>query len=116
MHAQLNAVDSVDAPDGLDRWVPDDAEAFAISVTATVGPVGSTGGGDLYWFQVVGARWFLEHPGDKGYRWPRGYLILDRWDLSVLERVLNNLCLHANGPDWGAVTAKLSRYGLSELD
>ena len=40
---------------------------------------------------------------------PEGSRCLPRW-------VIEDLCARAEGPDWGAVAARLARYGLWEFE
>lgn len=115
MQGELRELVSLDAPDGLDQWQPDDASSFGILIDATVGPavsaVGWPGseGGDLFRVKVVGPEFFASDPPGKGYRWGHGYLVVDRWDFEMVKRVIADVCRRAEGDDWDAVARKLGR-------
>ena len=115
MRAQLRSLDSPDAMDGLDRWTPDDATDFSITLAAAIGPPDAPGSA-LFYFTVVGPEWFASNPPGKGFRWGRGLLVLDRWDFEVARRAIADLCLRAEGRDWETVAQRLNQYGLWEFD
>lgn len=115
MRAELRDLHSADVPAGLEAFTPPDARAFSVAVEATIGPAGSDGG-ELFQFEVVGPDWFGVNPPGKGFRWGRHFLILDRWDYSVLHRVIADLCRHSEGRDWAEVAGKIARYGLWEFE
>jgi hypothetical protein len=41
---------------------------------------------------------------------------MTRWDYSVLERALNDLCLHTEGADWPEIGRKLNCVGQWEFE
>jgi hypothetical protein len=115
VRAELRSLDSPDALDGLDRWLPSDPTDFSITLGAVIGPP-ATPGGDLFYFTVVGPDWFASNPPGKGFRWGRGLLVLDRWDYEVARRAIADLCLRAEGPDWETVAQRLNQHGWWEFD
>ena len=65
MRAELRSLDSVEAPDELESFQPDDPEAFSIAVGASIGPADGTGA-ELSYFNVCSPRWVEENPPPKG--------------------------------------------------
>jgi hypothetical protein len=60
-------------------------------------------------------RWIEANPPPKGFEFMHSYLVLSRWDSSLVERAISDLCLHTEGADWQEVAGKLSRYGSWEF-
>jgi Immunity protein 8 len=114
MHAELRALDSVDAPDGLAAFAPPDPERVAIAVGATIG-LPDVEGGDLFYFNVVTAAWLADNPPPKGFEFARN-LLVTRWDYETVRRAISDLCLRAEGRDWQEVATKLSRAAHWEFE
>jgi hypothetical protein len=115
MRAELRQLDSVDAPDGMDAFRPDDPRDFLLVVTAQIGPAGQEGG-DNFNFLVVGPHWFGANPPGKGFRWARHYIVVDVWDPKVVRRAIEDLCQRATGATWEEIASKLSRFGKWEFE
>jgi hypothetical protein len=117
MQADLKSLDSPDTPDGdLVSFRPDNAESFAILVTATVGPAGDVRGGDLFDFTVCTATWLISQPLPKGFAFQRHLLVLERWDAQLVERAIVDLCRRTVGESWHEIAQQLSRYGRWEFE
>jgi hypothetical protein len=101
--------------DDLQAFRPADAENFGLRVTAFVGP-NDQGGEEMFDFFVCTSRWIADHPPEKGFWFLRNTLLLTRWDYSVLDRALRDLCARAEGETWEEVGTKLSRYGRWERE
>jgi hypothetical protein len=114
VRAELRRLYSPDA-DPLPAFQPDDPECFGVFVQAFVGPQGGEGE-ESFGFMVCTARWLEGRSFEKGFAWGRHHLFLKRWDYSVLERVVRDLCTHAEGPDWESVAARVARYGHWEFE
>src|SRR5688500_4312698 len=110
MRAELRGFYSSHLPDpNVESFKPGDPENFSLEATAVVGP-NEQGGDDEFRLIVCSARWLAERPPEKGFWFLQGYLLLTRWDVTVLERAVSDLCLHSEGETWQEVTEKLSRY------
>ena len=115
MRAELRSLQSLEAPDGLDAWRPDDPSEFAILVEATIGPAGDKGG-EIFGFTVCTPGWVAAHPGAKGFELMHGYVVVPRWDLAVLRRAISDLCRNSEGASWTEVATRLSRFGSWEFE
>jgi hypothetical protein len=115
MRAQLRGLHSLDAPAGLETHTPTAERRFRVLIEAEIGPADSTGA-DVFSFLVVGPDWFADNPAEKGFRWGRHYLIVDRWDYEVARRAIDDLCAHTEGRDWGEVARKIASFGDWEFD
>lgn len=114
VRAQLRYLHSPDLPD-LEHGAPADPEDFCILVQAMVGPRGEEGE-ESFDFLVCTPRWLSAQAPPEGFLFGRHYLFLWRYDYKLLRRVIEDLCARAEGPDWGAVAARLARYGLWEFE
>jgi len=116
VRAQLKALDSADAPGGdIRAFEPEDAEDFRLAVTATIGPAGLEGE-ELFQFTVCSAARLARQPLPKGFAFQRHTLVLDKWDPSLIERAIGDLCLRTEGEEWHEIAVKLSRFGGWEFE
>lgn len=115
MRAELRGLDSADALDGVERFAPSDPDSFVLAVAAHVGPVGEEGD-ELFYFTICTPRWLLEHPAEKGFLFPRHYLLVNRWEYPVVLRAIRDVCHHAEGKTWDEVAKKVARYGHWEFE
>ena len=115
MRAELKRLDSADAPEGLASFRPADPRNFVLPVGAVIGPA-EMPSEELFYFTVCTAAWLRANPPEKGFTFLRHYVLLSRWDYSVLERAIGDLCRRTEGQDWAEVAAKLSRYGAWEFE
>ena len=115
MRAELRLVDSPDAPEGVESFDPVDPECFVLAVAAHVGPLGGEGD-ELFYFTVCTPRWLLENEPEKGFLFPRHYLVVNRWDYRVVLRAIRDICLHAEADTWPEVASKVGRYGHWEFE
>jgi hypothetical protein len=95
----------------VERYRPDDSDAFELVVTAQIGVIGQPSHYADFNFDVCTPAWLVEHAAEKGFRWGHGLLLLNTWDYFVLERAIRDLCLHAEAPDPSAVLAKVGKMG-----
>lgn len=114
MRAELWGLESVDAPDGLESFRPEDPEVFAVLVEADIGPADGPGA-ELFHFNVCSAKWIEANPPEKGFEFMHSYLVVSRWDFRLIERAIGDLCRHTSGADWNEIGMKLSRYGAWEF-
>ncbi|MBC6424126.1 MAG: hypothetical protein GDA43_24065 [Hormoscilla sp. SP5CHS1] len=51
-----------------------------------------------------------------GYVLGRHYLLLPKYDYSLIWQVIQGLCDEAEAPDWKTIASRLSRYGRWEFE
>ena len=100
-------VKRVTSPDVARGDLPPDPEDCAVLCEAEIGPR-QTHGADLFHFTVVTPR-FLLRDIEAGARWGRGYLLVDRFSWSAVDRALEKLLLHAHRPTWLEAAGELSK-------
>jgi len=107
--AELRRIHSPDAPDGLGNWRPRLPRDFALLLEAEIGPKGGDGA-EVFSVRVVGTDWFGARPPGRGFRWGRGILVLDEWDLDAAEQAIRDLCDRFEGDTWAEVAARLAGF------
>jgi hypothetical protein len=112
--AQLRELHSPDLEE-LDKNSPADPKKFGLLVQALVGPEGAEGE-ESFDFMVCTPAWLAEELGDSGYILGRHYLFVAKYDYAQLKKIIEGLCSQANGEDWAAAAAFLSRYGAWEYE
>lgn len=116
MRAELRSLHAPDAASGdVGAFDPDDTEDFALLVQALIGPAGDRGE-EMFDFTVCTASWLGGHDLPKGFEFPRGTLLVRRWDPELVTRAISDLCLRTEGADWLEVAQKLSRFGKWEFE
>ncbi len=110
---------SMEVPEGLDGYSPDDPEHFGISVMALIGTADSEKV-DSFDIVVCTPSWVSEHFGDarldglvwepRGVRFGNRFVFMQRWDYSALQRAVTNLCAYWEAGDWGTLANRLGRY------
>jgi hypothetical protein len=115
VQAELRGFYSVDVEEDLESFRPDDPQNFAFPVTAFVGPKDGPGE-EMFDFVVCTGQWLVEHPSEKGFWFLRNHVLLTRWDYSVLDRALRDLCARTHGDSWDDIALKLSRWGRWEFE
>lgn len=115
VQAELKSLDSADIPGRWEDWHPDDAERFALHVTAGIGPAGADGC-EWFSFWICTPGWVAaseELP--KGFAFGR-YLLVSAWEPDVIDRAIRDLCRRTRGETWSEVAAKLSRFARWEFE
>ena len=96
---------NLNSPD-LDRpALPPDPADCAVSFEASIGDKNGRGA-DLFQFTVATPGYFLRAGG---VTWGRGYLIVDQFSWSAIDRALEKLCLHAWRATWAESAAELTK-------
>ena len=85
--------------------IPPDPEDCAVLCEAEIGEKDGRGA-DLFHFTVATPRFLLR---EGGVTWGRGYLIVDQFSWSAVDRALEKLCLHAWRPTWPESAAALAK-------
>lgn len=112
MRAELKGLDA----DGGDlRAFRPDAERFALAVTASIGPAGDEGT-EQFLFTVCSPSWLAGQELPKGFAFQRHTLVVERWNLDLVERAIADLCRRAEGETWTEIATKLSRFGSWEFE
>lgn len=58
----------------------------------------------------MATRWLLEQEQPEGSKSVQTTLVMDRWDASLVERAVSDLCVRAPGADWTSTAVSLSRF------
>jgi Immunity protein 8 len=93
------------SPDLERETLPPDETDCEVVVHADIGP-SATGGSDSFTFVVITPNRLLH---GEGARWGRGYLIVDRFSWSAVERAVTKLLMHADRRKWRDTAAQLSK-------
>ena len=89
--------------------------SFSHTLRAEIGARGEKGS-DAFEFDVCSPEW-LENELSSHPIIPGGArLITNRFDPGAVEDYVRKRLLHANGPDWATVAAKLGQWSRWELD
>jgi hypothetical protein len=115
MKAALRYLHSPDLAD-LENAAPPDPEKFCLLVQAMVGPAGDDEGEESFDFLLCTPTWLAGDLAAQKYIWGRHYLIVPRYDFATLQAAVQQICAQAEGSDWDAVAAVLSRYGKWEFE
>src|SRR4051812_27613286 len=100
----------------LEVFEPPTTADFGVLVTAHLGPE-SGEGAELFYLTVCTLGWIAAHVSmPKGFAFLRHHLAVERWDESLVERAVRDLCLRNEGDDWNEVAVKLSRYASWEFE
>jgi hypothetical protein len=106
-------------PESPDRTVagyrPEDAESFEVRVQAFIGP-SSLGGEETFEFVICSRDRLRDQPLPKGFAFQRAALLLERWDPTLIERAIGDLCRTTEGATWDDVALRLSRFGIWEYE
>ena len=115
MRCTLRYLHTPDAPD-LERFQPPDPAHFGILVQAMIGPEDESRGEESFDFVACTSSWLAEQSKGGKHRWGHGYLLLDAYDYSTLERAVSRLCATATCESWLEIAGRLARYTLWESD
>lgn len=111
---ELKYLHSPDAPD-LQSFTPEDPKVFGLLIQAMIGPEGEIGE-ESFDFLVCSPAWLAALCAKEGPILGRHYLVLNRFDLQAIERVIHNLCVQARTSTWDEVGEYLGRYGKWEFE
>jgi hypothetical protein len=115
MHAVLRALESSDVgADPLEDYEPPEPAHFSLVLAAHIGADDGPGQ-DLFYVTVCSPSWLAEeaeaqNEHGKGFRFLRHHLLVNRWNLELVHRAVEDLCRNTSGQDWSEVANKLSRY------
>ena len=110
--------------DAVVKWIdhvdpqpaPDDDGPFMLAMTAGVGPRGDDGA-DNFQVIVCNAAWIGELARRASAYWPRGNLIVERFDEAHVMDVLQKLVdTFSKSTDWPSFAERLNRYLLWEFE
>ena len=110
MRAELRSLDYFEAD--LESF---EGEAFHITVTATIGPVGEQGA-DNFDFDVCSPEWLRVQLESDHVVSGRYMLIMADFDLPTLQRFVEKRVRQAEGSDWPSVAEKLMAWSRWEFD
>jgi hypothetical protein len=114
MRAEVKSLFSPDTPRGLDNYEPGEPDSFCLRIQAFLGPPGP-GTGTSFDCTVCSPRWLtqnfrsLDGWNDESLL-GHGLVLLPRWDLPSLTKVVRGICENIDGPDWPTVALRISRW------
>ena len=114
MKANLRSLRTSDG-EPLASFQPSDPADFAIGVRAMIGPQDGPGE-ESFDVLVVAPRWLAAHPAEKGFRWGRSLLILDRWDPARVDRAISDVVRRTEGSTWSELAARLAGFADWEFE
>ena len=110
--------------DAVVKWIDhtdppptaDDRGPFMLAMTAGVGPKGDDSA-DNFQVIVCNAAWIGERAKRGSAYWPRGHLIVERFDEAHVKHVLQQLVdTFSRSSDWPSFAERLNRYLLWEFE
>ncbi len=101
--------------DHLDLYIPEDPEYFCIAVRAMVGPENGEGE-ESFDIDVCTPKWLEEACKRDGFVVGRHYLIVARYDVAQLKRVITDLVESCEGNSWQEAAERVGRVGHWEFE
>jgi hypothetical protein len=93
-----------------------DGSPFMLAMSAGVGPRDEEGV-DEFQFIVCNAAWLQARATMEPAVWPRGHLIIERFDTDHVKAVIQELAnTFRRSADWAAFAERLNRYLLWEFE
>jgi hypothetical protein len=103
---EIKAIDIADYPSDLTN--------FVVPISVTIGDKNDQrGGGETFHF-IVASPLGLQHEyaSDSGFRFLRGYLLMDVFDMNRVRRATENLINHAQAlKNWHEIVSFFNRFG-----
>ncbi len=112
MIAELKSLFSSDVD--LGAYWPSEPNIFNIWIRAMIGPQGEEAS-ESFDFEVVSADSFHFNESNCAM-WGRHKIILQHYDLSLVEKKIAELCRRTTGDSWLEIATKLARYGKWEFE
>ena len=101
--------------DDLETYSPKDPERFCVSVRAMVGP--NTGEGEeSFDIQVCTPKRLEEICEKQGFVVGRHHLIVCRYDVGYIKKLITRLIENCEGNSWPEVAEKVGRIGYWEYE
>ena len=111
IEAVVKWIDHADPPPA-----PDAVGPFMLAMTAGIGPR-SEDSADNFQIVVCNAAWLGERAKAGSAYWPRGHLIVERFDEGHITDIVQNLVdVFARSKDWPSFAERLNRYLLWEFE
>jgi immunity protein 8 of polymorphic toxin system len=101
--------------DDLERHVPLNLDKFCVVIRTMVGPRGSEGE-ESFDINVCTPKWIEEQVEKEGFVLGRGYLVVGRYDPSLIRNTIVRLVESMSGGSWQEVAEKVSRIGYWEFE
>lgn len=114
MRATIRRLHTPDAF-SLHDFVPEDESDFALLVQVIAGPSGGEGE-ESFDVEVVTPAHLSRRLSRTGPISGRHLLLVDRFDVDVIQRWLENAVAGCTGATWGEVAEKLARIGHWEFE
>lgn len=113
MNAELRDLFSNDVED-LAAFQPATG-AFRLSLRAMIGPVGGEGE-ESFDFAVCSLAWLKAELESFALVAAQDLVIVERFDLEVIEAHVRRLVSQASGPDWPSVAGQLAQWSRWEFE
>ncbi len=102
---EIKNIVSIDLGDGE---LPANIEDCAICCDVDIGIKGKEGA-DIFQVTIVTPKFLAHDVREEGYRWGKGYLIVDSFSWEAVERALEQLLSQSSGSSWIEVAKKLNK-------
>jgi hypothetical protein len=102
--------------DYVDETPGDSGKPFMLAMTAGIGPRGDDSA-DNFQVVVCNVGWIGQQVRTNMAVWPRGFLIVERFELDHIKEVLQSLVqTFTKSDDWRVFAERLNRYLLWEYE
>lgn len=99
----------------LENYAPDHPELFCVVVRAMVGPKHGEGE-ESFDINVCTPKWLAEACQREGFVIGRHYLIVARYDVPQIKKLVVELIERCDGNSWQEVAEKVGRIGFWEFE
>ncbi|WP_052351784.1 immunity 8 family protein [Deinococcus pimensis] len=115
LEAEIKELYSLDVPEALEQFRPDDPRDVGITVRMMVGTAGDDAA-DSFDVLVCTPRWLEREMVNGSHLWGDGLLLVSEYDWSLVQSVLTSRVSRCVGERWEDVAARLSRFSRWEFE
>src|SRR5437763_928768 len=102
--------------EGAGQQFPGDLYDFNVALGVEIGEKGKQGT-ELFHFVATSPRSLEDEINEGEFKLLRGYILVEKFDLKVIHRAIENLINHARSRQtWSEVTSFFSRYGIYDSE
>ena len=110
----LKKIYSLDIDEPLSTYLPNEPNNFFLSVKLLVGDDYGSDAADLFDMNICTPKWLLENCS--GNLFPRGFLIMESYNLNILLDCINELLSEIEADNWEVWAEKLNKFAIWEFD